>query len=748
MDNITPSAGEVQSLRPIPARNYTLAPHLPAESVADSVGLNQLMAALWNRKVFIAGAMLAGVLGGLAIGLLKTPVYRARTSLQLQGFNENYFLHDINSASPVVGTGSAETYLQDQVKILQSETLARRVANEVGIEKNGPAKLGFLPQMPHLFIFGARRRLTPEDLRIRAVRGSLSVRTSLQSEVLEVFYDSPDPELAAKAANAAASEYIAMNREARWQLAQDTTEWLNKQTADLRVKIEKSGQQLQDFARSSGLVIAGPQNGLTDDRIRQLQDALSRAEADRAAKQSRYEAASASFAQDVLPQGLDTGPLRDYQIALGNMRRQLAELKTIYTPDYEKVKRLEAQVNETENAIARERKRIKDGMRTDYAAAVGLERLLLGSYAVEMKKVQDQAEKFNRYSISRHEFETTQQIYDSLLQKEKEAAAAAALQATNIRLIDIARPPTAPYSPNFPLNSALGLAFGAVFGIGFVAVGENSDRLTRPGDSSLFNLPELGVIPSVRPGELSQSAPNSFFPLKRKASPLELVTWDQEASFLSESFRATLASILFSADRTLRTLVLTSVNPREGKTTIVSNLGIALAETKLRVLLVDADLRRPRLHNVFDVCNDWGLTDLLQRSDSIDSVTIDGLARPTRIPGLWVLPAGPGTATIPSLFYSREMKSLLRRLRKEFDFVLIDSPPILPFCDARVLGQVCDGVVLVARANRTSRDQLRSTCIRFLQDSTPILGTILNDLKMDGAGYMKYYHGIRPDANT
>ena len=113
-----------------------------------------------------------------------------------------------------------------------------------------------------------------------------------------------------------------------------------------------------------------------------------------------------------------------------------------------------------------------------------------------------------------------------------------------------------------------------------------------------------------------------------------------------------------------------------------------------------------------------------------------------------MLPAGPGTATIPSLFYSREMKSLLRRLRKEFDFVLIDSPPILPFCDARVLGQVCDGVVLVARANRTSRDQLRSTCIRFLQDSTPILGTILNDLKMDGAGYMKYYHGIRPDANT
>ncbi len=413
------------------------------------------------------------------------------------------------------------------------------------------------------------------------------------------------------------------------------------------------------------------------------------------------------------------------------MRRQLADLKTMYTPAYDKVKRLEAQIAETETAITRERQRTINTLRTDYTSALAFERLLVTMYGAEAKKVQDQSDKYNRYNIMKREFDTTQQIYDSLLQKEKEAAAASALSATNIRLIDVASAPALPYSPNFPLNSALGLGFGAVFGLGLVIVGEHSDKLRRPGDSSLFNLPELGVIPSVKSNHLLQCGAGAL--ANKKGSPLGLVTWNQETSFLSESFRATLASILFSTDRNLKTVVVTSVNPQEGKTSVLCNLGISLAETKQRVLLIDADLRRPRLHKMFDVCNDWGLTSLLQQPEALESMPVQGLARPTRIPELWVMPAGPGTATISGLFYSNEMKRLLRRLRKEFDFVLIDTPPVLPFCDARVLGQLSDGVIVVVRPSKTGREQLKTTCLRFIQDCTPILGTILNDVKVEAS---------------
>ncbi len=741
METILPPDDAKPRMLTAASRNYNFTPDLQAPSAADSVGLNQLTAALWHRKGRIGAAMLIGISIGIAAGLVKRPVYRARTSLQLQGFNENYFLRDVSSASPVVGTGTAETYLQDQVKILESDAVARRVADQIGIAAPASKKPGLLSQVSY-FLFPHRRRLTPEEQRLNSVKKSITVRTSLQSQVVEVFYDSPNPELAAKAANAVAAQYIELNREARWQLAQDTTDWLNKETGELKIKLEKSGQDLQDYARSSGLMFSGNQGGLSEDRIHQLQDELSKAEADRAAKQSRYETVVATPPDEILSDAVAIGPLRDYLIALGTMRRQLADLKTMYTPAYDKVKRLEAQIAETEAAVRRERRRTIEALRTDYTSSLAFEHLLQRMYGAEAKKVQDQSDKYNRYNIMKREFDTTQQIYDSLLQKEKEEAAASALSATNIRLIDVASPPALPYSPNFPLNSALGLAFGAVFGLGLVVVGEHSDKLRGPGDSSLFNLPELGVIPSVKSNHLLKGGTGGA----ANKTGLGLVTWNQETSFLSESFRATLASILFSTDRNLKTVVVSSVNPQEGKTSVLCNLGISLAETKQRVLLIDADLRRPRLHKMFDVCNDWGLTSLLQQPEAIESMPVQGLARPTRIPELWVMPAGPGTATISGLFYSNEMKRLLRRLRKEFDFVLIDTPPVLPFCDARVLGQLSDGVILVVRPSKTGREQLKTTCLRFLQDCTPILGTILNDVKVEASPETKHYYEPLPSA--
>ena len=738
-------------LPPAVPKTYTRIPEVSEEPAPDSVGINHLMAALGRRKALIAFVSALGLSAGLMVALVTAPVYRARTSLQMEASNSNYFLRDVSSVGPMAANVDTDIYLQNQVKILESETLARRVADKLGLQ----AKAGSQPGGIRLALSQIRDTLglrpqpiPPDEQRTRMVRSSLTVRTGLRSQVLEVFYDAPDPDLAARGANAAAAEYVALNREAQWQLAQDTTEWLRRQTADLKNALEKSGRELQDYARSSELIFAGSQSTLAEDAIRQIQDALTKAQSDRAAKQSRYEAVSSGTA-DSLVEPADAGPLREYQIALGTARRQLAELKTLYTPAHSKVKRLEAQIAEVEGAIAKERQQIVGRLRTDYFAAVRLERLLTNAYAAQLKKVQDQTGKATHYGLLKHESDTTQRLYDSMLQREKEAGAASALRATNVRLIDPARPPLLPYSPNYPLNSAAGLAMGLFFGLAIAIVREHSGTVKRPGDSRLLNLPELGVIPSAKHDRWLQTPKRSLITLKLKDQPLELVTWQQETSLLSESYRATLASILFSSEPRPRVLVVASVDEGEGKTTILTNLGIALSETHQRVLLIDGDLRRPRLHDVFNLCNDRGLTDLLQSPESMDGAPLDALARLTSIPDLWVLPTGPGTAAVSSLMYSPALEKLLLRFRNEFDLVLIDTPPLLLYSDARILGRAADGVVIVVRASKTRREQLKASYLRFLDDATPVLGTILNDWKIDHPGnYGSYGNYCQPSTRA
>jgi receptor protein-tyrosine kinase len=378
------------------------------------------------------------------------------------------------------------------------------------------------------------------------------------------------------------------------------------------------------------------------------------------------------------------------------------------------------------------------------------------AYARQMSEVQRQTEKTTHYNVLKREVDTTQRLYDAMLQKLKEAGAASALRATNARIIDPATPPSRPFSPNLPLNLAIGLAAGLLGGLGLVLVQERSDKVRRPGDATV-ELPELGVIPSARS---DRAFPVRGLLRRPKPGDLALVTWKQDSSLLSESFRAARASILFSSDlnrpRSLRfrgrILVVTSNEPMEGKTTVVTNLGVTLAETHRRVLLIDADLRRPKLHDVFDLCNDWGLSDLLSRPDALDSTPVESLARPTAVPNLFVLPSGPGAAGISSLLHSSNLSRLLRHLRTEFDLILIDTAPLTLYSDSRVLGRQSDGVVLVVRANRTSRDDLRNAHQRLVQDGIPVLGTILNDWRIDKTGsraYGKYYKWYgRSEATT
>jgi succinoglycan biosynthesis transport protein ExoP len=710
-------------------RRGSNSPHTPAvvETFAipeaetragDPAALHTIALFLWRRKWVAVACAVCGIVLGAAASLLMKPVYRARTSLQLEDFNDQT-LYQIAPVSPVVPNATPENYLQNQVKLLESDTLARRVADKL--------------QIPPL----------ADNMRIALVRKAMTVRTSLQSQVIEIFYTDQDPQRAALGADTVATEFMNLNREARYQLVQDTTEWLNKQAAELKAKLESSNAQLQDFASRAGLIRTDGQNTPAEDSLKEIQEAYTRAQADRAAKQARYEAAVSNKA-DLSSDALTASPLHQYQTDLETMRRQLAELKTTYAPDYYKVTRLEAQIAEVQAAIDKERNAILQRTRTDYVAAAGLEKMLSDSLGHELRTVQHQTDEERHYNVLKNEVDTTQKLYDSMLEKTKAAGAESSMRMTNVRVIDPATPPAKPYSPNLPLNMAVGLAVGSIFGVGLVFLGARPGRVKHPGELMLMNVRELGVVPSAKPvntAQLVEYDPGGF----------EIWKSDQP-SLLKESFRAALTSILFSTRSSRRAtagglrsrgrvFVVASGDMAEGKTTIATNLGIASAERKHNVLLIDADLRRPRLHDRFQLSNERGLAELLRIPDSavtLDDADIESFVQLTRIPNLSVLTSGASGSVSPEVLYSANLSALLQRLERRFDLIFIDAPPMLLYSDARILGKLSDGLVMVVRANKWRRDELSAVYQTLMQDQIPLLGTILNDWKMD-SGQARVY---------
>ncbi|MBI3696443.1 MAG: polysaccharide biosynthesis tyrosine autokinase [Acidobacteria bacterium] len=688
-------------------------------------------------------------LTALLFSLPQTPVYQARALLEIQGLNENFL--SMRDLDPTASTGSysADSYLQTQVKVLRSQSLLERVVGKLKLDEwpEFAARRDRLSAWRRALGVPEAAPLPPKERALAAAERNLLVRASPLTRLVEVLYDSPDPQLAAQFVDTLVQEFIDQNLEARWSTTQRTGEWLTRQLDDLKIKLEKSEDEMQTYARNSGLMFTAETDSVAEQKLQQLQEELSKAQANRVTKQSQYEIAKSSPAES-LPEVLDNGPLRDYQVKLSDLRRELAELSSAFTPAYYKVKRVQAQVAELETTLQKERGNIIVRIRNEYESAERREKLLAAAYAAQAKLVSEQSGRAIHYRILKREVDTNRQLYESMLQKVKEAGIASAMRASNIRVVDTPKPPSRPYKPDLPLNGGVGLLTGLFGGVALVIVRERADRTLRaPGDApACLKIPELGVIP-LRSVDSSRRtygarAARALRNLRQKGGVdrVELVTWQHKPSLLAESFRATLTSILFSrpAGNRPQVLVLSSASPLDGKTTVVSNLGIALAEIRQKVLLIDADLRRPRLHDVFNVTNSWGLSDLLQERHLLDHCPREALARETGIPGLYLLPAGPGTAGIANLLHSDRMLELLRRFRQEFDVVLIDTPPMLHLSDARVLGRMADAAILVFRAGQTARSTALAARQRFAEDGTQVLGTVLNGWNPATSGYGYY----------
>jgi succinoglycan biosynthesis transport protein ExoP len=716
----------------------------PSQEVGGSPGYDSLLdhwQSLFRHRKTLLSFVAAGLVAAILISLIQTPIYRVRTSLEIQGIS---FLEPKGANDTGGNYASPESYVETQVKLLQSESLLEHVIDKLKLQNEQPKSglKAFTWRIHRMFQFSDPSGLPERDKLMREIERNLTVRTSGNSRLLELTYESPDPKGAADFANTLVSQFIELSQEERWKSAQGTAEWLTSHLDKMKAQLEKSETEMQEYARASGLSFTSEKENLAESRLKELQDDLSKAQADRIANQAKLEGAK-SKPVDTLPEVLDDTTMREYRQRLTDLQRQYAELSATLTPEHYKVQRVQAQIDELKSAMQSERSNVIRRVGNEYSAALRRETLLTKARDEQAKVVADQSEKAIHY-------DTLKRDVDS-----KEASLASAMRDSNVMVVDRARPPLLPYRPSLPMNSAIGLCSGALFGFGFVLLRERVNRrISAPGDAQVYlDLPELGVIPLDEtavprqiPNRLRPRRPAPVLPAWKSDGP-ELATWKRKPSMVAECARTTLTSILLPNENGEgpQVIVITSPCPGDGKTTVACNLSIAVAEIGRKALLIEGDLRRPRLNSVFGVGNHWGLSDVLRGDGALENVSVSHLVRETEVAGLYLLPGGSCGVTPSNLFYSPRMSTLLKKLRAEFDMILMDAPPMIHLADARVLGHLSDGVVLVIRAGQTTTESALSACQRFAEDGTRVLGTILNswDPKtIGGYGYGGYadYH--------
>jgi capsular exopolysaccharide synthesis family protein len=657
--------------------------------------------------------------------VLAPKSYKAQTVLEITGVNQDFM--NTRDADPHAGGVTADSYLETQLMLLKNEAVTDGVVTAMA------------PNVPPAL---ASNDASREQLVRNLVTGAKAKQEGM-SNLVRITLTGPDPHLVADTANELANQYIQQGQNARLAAASETGTFLKQQLGDAKHKLQEAGDALQEYARASGIVLTGEtQESVASEHLREIQQGLAQAEVDQANRRSAMEMAR-NASTDTLPQVVDDPTIRDDRAKLTELHRQEADLSTTMTPSNYRVQKIEAQIKDLEADMERHRSLIVNRLSVEDGTAARRQQLLKQQYERQLAVVTDQGSKQVRFNMLKHEVDVNQQIYQSMLQKAKEAGVIAALRAANARVVSPAKASFIPDSPKLSVCILLATLLGAVLSLLYVLITERRDNSVRnPGESEQYvDRPELAVIPRARIAAKKSKASlrltsNSGAGLKEVHPMLE--HWmEADRTFLTETYRSAGASILFSQNGGVapKVLLVTSPHPQCGKTVTIANLAVSLAEGGRRVLLIDGDLRRPSLPKFFGVQNTEGLTNALNEDERADPNT---LIRPTDFPGVYILTSGVIKGTVAKLLHSSRLASVIGTLRNGFDFVLIDAPPLLGLADARILSRFTDGVIFICRAGHTSVDDLAEARRLLAEDGTYILGTILNDYDSQREGSPHY----------
>ena len=690
---------------------------------------------------------------GLFATLKEKPVYRARVLVEIQKENP-----DIPTLQELFQVESiSDTYLETQYRILKSENLARRVIADLKLDRltefYQPAFWWTRPKQEASLspAVDAGGNVSPESVIdnevLKKFQDRLDVEPLKRSRLVEVSFESNDRNLAAQVVNTLAATYIQQNLEARWQASQKASEWLSQQLLGMKSKLEKSEDDLQQYARDNGLLFLETDKGTSENivtqRLRQLQEELTKSQADRYEKESLYLLVQqGDFAS--LPGVFNNKLMQDLTEKLAELERERSRLTSIFNPDYPQVKEIQSQIDESQTTLSGERERAAKAITNDYRAAVGRENMLQQAFKDQQREADLIAEKSVQYNILKREADTNKQLYVGLLEKLKETGVSTSMKATNIRVIDPAYPPKKPDSPRIPLNLSLALLLGLSLGIGAAFLQEHLDNSFKTaGEIERFlQLPALASVPAIESSTNGNGhglyARARHLANDKHRSTSIVPSWNRiegngQNTPLAEAFHELRTSVLLStAKHPPRTLLVTSAKGGEGKTTVAANLAVSLAQLGEKVLLIDADLRRPSLHKFFGVANTSGLVNFLTGSPDWRSL----LSQAAPI-GLFVMPSGPVPPNPADLLSSEYMPLLIREATKEYKFVVLDSPPLLNLADSRVLATLVDGVILVVGGGITPRELVHRAYASAVDAGSHVLGATINfaDAKSDYYSY-------------
>jgi capsular exopolysaccharide synthesis family protein len=697
-----------------------------------------------RHRWLIVGLTLVGAVCSLLSQLTTQPVYEARTSIEIQPMNSDFM--DARSVATAAALPS-DAVLQTQIKLLSSESLADKVKAELraGAHPEEVVQNDLLSRFERVLHLRASGEIAYDKMLEETAR-SVKVKPLGISQLIEVSCGSWNPAFAARYCNTLTAQFQEIDLESRGTQAKRISDWLVQQAADVRQKAEDAQRRLEIAAGRNGLLLKAPTNSIGEDRLREMQTELVRAQADRMQKQAELAEAQ-SGASDGLP---DSAAYSASNLRLADLQAQIAAMPNL-TESNPKIIHLRSQIAEIQANMQRERTISRTKLQESYQAAKHREDLLKLSYQSAEGIVSSDLQKSSEIEILRREVQSEQQLYQTLLQRAKEAGFASALPASTIRIVDMARVPRSPVYPRRGLTASVGGFIGATLGLIVAFLLERQvPRLRLPGDIDQFiKLDELGVIPSPCAekhllSRIKSPVQNALSITGRSAGSTALANtapWRDE-DLVAEAYRSTTFSLLLSEpDPRSRVFVVTSPNAKEGKTTVISNLAIALSKAKLRVVIVDGDLRKPRLHEVMGVENSCGLRNLLMDGVNSYEGRMEVVCKPTAYDNLFVVPSGTGHASISDLLHSAQLDVLFGKLGNLFDVVLVDSPPMLHITDARILAGHASRTILIFRSGVTKRANAEAVRNMLHRDRVRISGCVLNDFNPRREGQGAYYSG-------
>ena len=723
------------------SRSYDPAPHDSDSILPVRAHLLDYVRVLYKRRwtalpIFFA---VAGLMTFAAF--TATPIYEARTQLLIEVENPN-----VVTFQEVIEQERATTdYYETQYTILRSRILARKTLDALQLwehpEFTGSGKASFSirgladgalssvvsvmtkllspapPASAQQTEGPASDESAEQSARINAFLGRLSVEPVRNSRLVDVKFRSANPVIATEAVNALARAYIELLQEFKFQASKEASDWLNERLAEQDRNVAAAEMRLQQYREQNGAVAVEGHTNIVEQKLADLSAAVTRARTERINKETLYNQLRAIQKEQ---QQLDTFPaiqgnsyvqqLKSEVAALQQQHNQLSERLADRHPEMIKVR---SALDAAQAKLQNESAKIVQSIENDYLAARALENNLAGAVEAQKRELLAQDRVAIKFEALQRDATTDRQIFSSLLQRAKETGISGELKTSNIRVVDLADRPRVPVEPRKARSMLIGLFTGAVLALGFSFFFEYLDkRIKSPDEMKALGLPFLGLVPAV-----DDSADTAGAPLLSGGA----------SSHFAEALRGLRTKLLVSSTRggQSRSIVVTSTGPNEGKTLMAANLAVALAQATRQVLLIDADMRQPRVHETLNIDRTPGLSNVLA-----GTATVSQAVRASSVRGLWILPAGDHPPHAAELLASQRFETFLKLAAQRFEWIIVDSPPVLAVTDACVIAPLVSGVLFVVGSEMTNRQSVQTALEELEAVNAKFVGTLLNRVKI------------------